>query len=78
MSNPDAVTLDGGAAALACATCGATLAAAGMLVRCRACRAVVLCEACIPALVELDGVRHPICAACLRAAYHATRDEGEA
>lgn len=64
--------------ALACVTCGATLAAAGLLVRCRACRAVVMCEACIPALVELDGVRHPVCAACLLATYRETHVEGEA
>lgn len=34
---------------LQCVTCGADIHAAGMPIRCRACRAVVMCMAHVPA-----------------------------
>jgi hypothetical protein len=55
------------AADLACVTCGKTLAEAGLLVRCRLCRQVVMCEDHIGGTIrfhDAPDLNQPVCALC--------------
>jgi hypothetical protein len=47
-----------------CTVCRATLAEAGMLLRCFGCREALMCEAHVGAYITLGGIRRPICASC--------------
>lgn len=53
---------------LVCGECGLTLEIVGVLIRCRLCRNVLMCEAHIgghATLADAPDLLQPICAACL-------------
>jgi len=61
---------------LRCVACGRTLEEVGALIRCRLCRAVVMCAAHVAGTVYFDDapdIRQPICRVCLERATGSRR-----